>query len=591
MFYRESQVQFFGKRGTPLHGTMIIRKATAEEKLEMQTNKRQISCTSKCVVEFIDISVDNTKEDGYSVASLTEAVLKMYKQRNNFIDEAFLFTDGAGCFAGNFLALFLTRSFELTGIRVMDHFLSQAGCGKSQLDAHFAYVTYHLTESVRRARGDGDLTGADSIAKALNEREKKTNSKAMIMHRQYNYDTKDNLFAELVLREVAWRGEGRALTAAVVEAMWIDGHHPGATGVLVKPIEEEAKQHKVNERHKTFEAAKAKKVKELKDAADRIAKIRGNFHYCETCSKHYTYEASAAKHVCRGIRTTQVIHPPIRKIRKSTTDSSGFLHGSFKDAVIDMTATRNTTVNTTLTVPLLVDSDHEEEEGELRGVDREVGRGLERTLISGEFVDVEYPEGGACLKKSKDYQPKTIKHMQFIKWAYSLGERNKENAVSPETAHEIMKVVGTEEGSELFPDEEYMTANAHKFPTFGVADLLDVGVIRSYFSKNTAHFDRQIARLQLSAIGEEGILPEEGEEGEDGEGLEDEGEQEAEEEEMRDNDCICKGVKTYKYMNAPYYCPPCLTVLPVALEFRLFGELSQYFPLYLEQHEIYELSA
>jgi hypothetical protein len=372
-----------------------------------------------------------------------------------------------------------------------------------------------------------------------------------------------------------------------VDAMWVGGHHPGSTGVQlllceegsdemnrkkmksVIPMTSEEKLHKVNERHKTFEAKQEKINEQLKIATERVAQIRGKFHFCDTCCKHYVYETSANKHKCHKIHSTQVINPPSIKRRKHTThsnDHSEYLHIPFRDAAIAMTAARNTTVIAQPAAPAAAPENR-----------CELMRG-ERVLISGDVTELPEPEPRCCLKKSKDYQPKTLNHMLFIKWAYSLGERNKENAVSPETAHEIMKVVGTEEGNALFPDETYMTANEHKYPTFGVADLLDIGVIRSYFSKSTAHFDRQITRLKLSAVGEEGLVPEEENEEND---EEDEIIQE-EEVVVDDNECVCKGLKTYKFMvmcdgcnkwyhsrcvnykasthrkNTPYYCPPCV---------------------------------
>jgi hypothetical protein len=77
LLYRESMVEFFGKRGIPFHGLMIIRKKTVREKnaeLDVKNEgKKQVSDTDSltdCTIEFVDVLIDNSPEDAHAVGSI-----------------------------------------------------------------------------------------------------------------------------------------------------------------------------------------------------------------------------------------------------------------------------------------------------------------------------------------------------------------------------------------------------------------------------------------------------------------------------------------------------------------------------------------
>ena len=77
MLYRESMVQFFGKRGISLLGVAIVRKRTAEE---LGQSKK----LSKFLVEFHDLISDNTTEDTFAAISAIEGLLKILIQPDAF---------------------------------------------------------------------------------------------------------------------------------------------------------------------------------------------------------------------------------------------------------------------------------------------------------------------------------------------------------------------------------------------------------------------------------------------------------------------------------------------------------------------------
>ena len=52
----------------------------------------------------------------------------------------------------------------------MNHFISEAGCGKTSLDGHCAYARSHLIRTVATGEGDFDIFDAETAAIALAQR-------------------------------------------------------------------------------------------------------------------------------------------------------------------------------------------------------------------------------------------------------------------------------------------------------------------------------------------------------------------------------------------------------------------------------------
>jgi hypothetical protein len=220
LYFRESMVMFFSKRGIPWFGTMMIRKKRSEE---METHQG-----SQYVTTFTDVLIDNTPEDGPAVAAVLEHILKEYKIANPEINRAKLFTDGAGCFTSSFLLIFLTQIGKLTNIRITDVFISEAGCGKTALDTHFGIMRVHIIKRVLAGQGANDITDATScvITASTGKLVGSTNIKAMkleadpaeakaipqvrdMMHRTYTFDAISGECVSVVLRSTYNRGKDK----------------------------------------------------------------------------------------------------------------------------------------------------------------------------------------------------------------------------------------------------------------------------------------------------------------------------------------------------------------------------------------------
>jgi len=135
--------------------------------------QRGLRFSSQVVVDFIDVLTDDSKEDSFQVSCLIQAGVIEYKLRcaraGIIITSMVLLTDGAGCFAGTEFAAAVGDFGRTTGISVSLHIVTEAGCGKSFLDAHFPFAMAHCSNVVRHGRGTSDIECAKDCAAALSE--------------------------------------------------------------------------------------------------------------------------------------------------------------------------------------------------------------------------------------------------------------------------------------------------------------------------------------------------------------------------------------------------------------------------------------
>ena len=151
-FFMEAQVQFFWKSGISWHGVMFM--------MIDPDDPNQI------LVEYEDDMTDDKKEDGFAVLSSLEVALRSFKLRHPHTDEGILFTDGAKCYSGKYLALVLPllATWDGVGIRMLHHHTGEPGKGKTELDAHFATGSKRVQESI--ATGQCDTVNASTLATA-----------------------------------------------------------------------------------------------------------------------------------------------------------------------------------------------------------------------------------------------------------------------------------------------------------------------------------------------------------------------------------------------------------------------------------------
>ena len=121
--FREAMSDFFGKRGMPWHGCMLIRKPLRFE--------RATYGEGEFVTEYKHAMMLGSKEDGFTTLSAVRIALTEYKLENPHISSAFVKTDGAAAYAGTTFTLELSFMEELSGIRALGHFIGESGQNKS----------------------------------------------------------------------------------------------------------------------------------------------------------------------------------------------------------------------------------------------------------------------------------------------------------------------------------------------------------------------------------------------------------------------------------------------------------------------------
>ena len=115
---------------------------------------------------------DDSKENEFASLSHLEGILTKYTSlsKNAHIVKGYVFSDGAGCFAGSEFCIGLTKIGDWSGIHIINHFISEAGCVKTSLDGHFAYARSHLIRTVATVGGVFDIFDAETAAIALVQR-------------------------------------------------------------------------------------------------------------------------------------------------------------------------------------------------------------------------------------------------------------------------------------------------------------------------------------------------------------------------------------------------------------------------------------
>jgi hypothetical protein len=483
LLFRESMVEFFWKRGFPWLGFMVVRKRRPGEDVD-----------NECVVEFLDYVVDGAKEDGYAVASMLEAMLKKYKTKHLWIISGKLMRDGAGCFSGLVLFLFLTEIKQLTGIAITDHLVTEAGYGKSPLDTHFAYCNTATQQGVLAGQGTTDIYDAETTVHVLQSRGGITNSSSAVaivdqsfsrltevkkfpnlsryMHRKYEYIEGTLNCISVKLHTLSWRDANSVTKSkAYLDSLWKQGKHPGSLGCILN-LPSAASMHRSKKQMvmTTADKGKKKRVQQSKytakvDAANAVKKARRNkkdsliehsklFH-CVECGMSFTNLGNYDNHMLFK-------HYQEEPIQDDQSEPEEGAHHRPKQLIkdvlveqvqahsVELSSRRAIAAVTPVVIPLSV---------------------TESTQFD--------PGAKSCLKKSSASSRRTAAQLEFVVFIHKQGEDNKEKKVTGEKAREAMQLKGTAKGEKLFPNDVYMAATPDEIPVFQMIEWLEVGQIKA----------------------------------------------------------------------------------------------------------------
>ena len=225
--FREAMAEYFGKRGMPWHGCMLVRKPLRFERARYGEGE--------FVCEYKHAMMLTSKEDGFATLAAVHVALSEYKIENPHIANAFVKTDGAAAYAGATFTLGLSFMDETTGIRVERHFIGESGQNKSTLDGEFAsyggMLRRLICSGAHDVRTPDDLfNGLKKVLKGRGGRsaalfmpggvdadfEHATVERLTLMSdRAYAYDAGGN-FAALLLRRQSFLGAGERIECAAL---------------------------------------------------------------------------------------------------------------------------------------------------------------------------------------------------------------------------------------------------------------------------------------------------------------------------------------------------------------------------------------
>ena len=157
MKYREGQVEYYGKKGMSLLGSMII----------------------ECVIDddddvafrytFVDYVIKGySGQDNVQVAAVLNLMVSGITRNNPTIKEICLQSDNATCFASQDMMPYIYHlNDELSGIKFVKWIFTEAQTGRGRLDTHFSYINIMLRSYVE----DGhNIDLEEDIVKALSYR-------------------------------------------------------------------------------------------------------------------------------------------------------------------------------------------------------------------------------------------------------------------------------------------------------------------------------------------------------------------------------------------------------------------------------------
>ena len=145
--YRETQADWFAKRGISWHISVIVRKVQGT--LQHQA--------------FVHI-VRNTSQDNTTIVEIMRHTLMELKRENPIISSAFMRQDNAGCYHNTMVLAACRWMKKVTGVKVERVDFSDPQGGKGACDRKAATIKAH----VRRYLNEGhDILTADDLKEAM----------------------------------------------------------------------------------------------------------------------------------------------------------------------------------------------------------------------------------------------------------------------------------------------------------------------------------------------------------------------------------------------------------------------------------------
>ena len=292
---------------------------------------------------------DDKVEDAFAVLSSLAQALNDVKKRYPNMKHAYLFSDGAGCYGGAYLAVNLSQLGAWTGVKLLAHFKSVSGRGKSILDSIFGLQGQFL-DRVSSYGPQHDIRVASDLEQQLNfeggikgtvnsemvfDREKQDSTKKaalpgiqMMHERRYNYKNHGTFKSLTVFENSFSNNKGKTYSAKDLKEMMKNGkfqEKPATLSVTKDPQQEQKapvkwdnmlnnKNSKIAKR-KINQKKKANKKKEIyQSKIDYLQQTRrkSNQKCCPNCYRDFQYQSNLNRHLAENN-----CHPTKTALRKN----------------------------------------------------------------------------------------------------------------------------------------------------------------------------------------------------------------------------------------------------------------------------------
>ena len=537
MFYRESQVGFYGKKGITLFGVLFIwRRLDGELEYSSQM--------------FFATSSDST-QDCFSTLGYLEQILIEFGELVPHIERVQVFTDGAGTFSGAIMRVCLPVLFAMYGYELCEANTGEAGNGKSLVDANFARVTECITFYVIQKQGAGDVFSPETLVAALRA---SMGDKIVILHVAIhrerecdgfmtkiflgllssvsscvycrfvrNSETGEITDFTTVLRQHSGVGPGLSYSRAELDLGWtlekqsfpvssrvvplnsdpLLAAHQAATNATsgrafaVIPTEETKKviQQELLLKHIDIQTRRKEKLKLASELRLSLAVKKGTINRCPEprCTRMFIRSHHLAEHCETGLHSDGV--NPFR-----TMQSGSVMNHEF--SLNDVAKKHATLLLTGSGCAAVHRFPHHLTSGSNEALQPEF-------FLLNDVVDTRHfvPDPGFGQQTSEPHARREFIVIRFLYLSFNYGNENKLFLVTADQLASDMPLFGTMLGQEKHPGHPLWMANAGGVATFRVKHLLTTAIIKGYFSKNPSDFKKQYDRAMLKDAPAHPVIP------------------------------------------------------------------------------------
>lgn len=155
-YYREKTTDFYGKKGSSWHGTMVYSRPTEQQKIDSPKELEPHQITY-----YDHISSGDSKQDWKAVLTYFEATIMRMKQDLPHVNTIYVQSDNARCYKTPGLLLGMFVVCQKHKVQIISFIHSGVQDGKGPIDGHFATAMKHVIRYVNR--GNNVVTSVELI--------------------------------------------------------------------------------------------------------------------------------------------------------------------------------------------------------------------------------------------------------------------------------------------------------------------------------------------------------------------------------------------------------------------------------------------